>query len=237
MVITATYRGQSYVVKATAIWSVESDFVNYGRTLPAEITAKGIKDLFTDHYGGKLGTVGVFTGAPETVNAMVMQFTVLPHNIVSVPGVKFDISRGKEGKVWVTNGGQRQQDIAQSPSYNLFPDNPNDDHSNGDEQDDPNVNDHIFVTDGPGIINNTATSDRAELRYNFVEFVRVKLDGSVYNNVNGTNDKPAVEGSRASPLVEWYALLDLVKDANGKWARNPNGPPNVVDLGKQDLGN
>ena len=53
-------------------------------------------------------------------------------------------------------------------------------------------------------------ADRIVDRLNAMEFVRILLNGPALQNKNGL-----VEGSRASPFVEWYSRQDIRKDSGG----------------------
>jgi hypothetical protein len=182
----------------------------------------------------KLGLLDASNGAPRTANAMLMEFTVKPSGIGNEANVVWDISRNMERKTWVTNGGIRTAEP--SISFNTFLDNPNDDSRSTDEDNLPK-NNHIYVYDSPGRPSNTANADRAEGRWNFNEFVRVKFDGKPFVDQNGTNAVPAVKGSRASPAVAWRSRMDVVRGADGKWQRNNTPGENEIELGHKALGN
>jgi len=234
IVITEQYLNKTYTVKATAIWAEKTGFRNTGNSLSADVDSKTMQDSFKNDWGSRLGLVGAETGAPMTRNAMEMEFTVSPSGMNEQPGVRFDISRSVEWKNWSTTAGTRT--LQNSIPFNAFKDNPNDDDFSTDESNIPK-NDHIYVIDGPGWRNNIANSARLELRFNFVEFVRVKINGSKFANTNGTDAAPNVEGSRASPLTQWYARLDLIDDGTGKWKRNNTPGENEINTGSKALGN
>ena len=87
----------------------------------------------------------------------------------------------------------------------------------------------------PGVQTDQAGYQRLVLRFNMREFVRVKLDGNPFTNVNG----PA-EGSRASAKVKWFSRMDVTKDnGTGLWVRNNTQPlnenENEIKLGQKSL--
>jgi hypothetical protein len=162
---------------------------------------------------------------------MEMEFTVQPAGVGNVKignrfAVIFDISRQRESTEWDYDNGSWNNtgDPITNGAWPTLDEMPNDDYGNlGDnDEDDTPKNDHIYSYDFPGY-NNVADVDRAVLRYNFYEFVRVRFDGQ---------DFPAghsVEGSRASGKAAWRSRMDVVDDGTGKWQRNNNQPPGEVE--------
>ena len=168
-------------------------------------------------FGGKLGAEHI---SPVTNNFMEMEFTVGPHGIADQPGVVFDISRQVGSVFWVFDGQEWGEIASQTKPMPQEDELPNDDGNNDDEDADPIENtDKIYVIDGPGLLSDTAFTARVVLRANFHEFVRVKFDGTPFEEKNET------QGSRASDNVKWYTRLDVLGDATTKmWTRNNNQP-------------
>jgi hypothetical protein len=105
----------------------------------------------------------------------------------------------------------------------------NDDGATAEEDNVPKSS-HIYSHDNVGCLSDMAAYDRAVRRFNFTEFVRIKVDGGVFANNNGH-----AEGSRASNDVPWRSRLDVIKDAaTGKWKRN--GPDNEIKEVHKALG-
>ena len=189
--------------------------------------------------GGKLGAAHV---SPRTNNAMEMQFTVGPPGIGSEPGVVFDISRQRESYAWRLDLGLGMWFPYPDGKFNgRFPisdEGVNDDTPTNNQQDEFNtpVANHIYSRDMPGLTTDVAGgSQRLVLRFNMREFVRVKLNGIPFTNVEG----PA-EGSRASPKAEWYSRMDVIMDnKTGLWTRNniqpANEKENEIELGQKSL--
>ena len=103
---------------------------------------------------------------------------------------------------------------------------PNDDSPNNNQQDEDSVptNDHIYSRDMPGFTTDIASCERRIYRFNMNEFVRVRLDGEVFENQNDQ-----VEGSRCSPLTRWRSRMDVIRDpATGKWKRNGTTENEIV---------
>ena len=103
-----------------------------------------------------------------------------------------------------------------------------------DEDNTPTAN-HIYSRDMPGLGSDAAIYQRLVVRFNMREFVRVRLDGTPFTNVNG----PA-EGSRASAKTGWYSRMDVTRDnATGLWVRNHTQPlnenENEIKLGQKLL--
>ena len=192
--------------------------------------------------GGQLGAAHV---SPWTNNAMEMEFTVGPPGIGNEPGVVFDISRQRESYAW-------RQDLGTWYPHNTgSSDNPgpfigkwpvgeeavNDDGPNNNQQDEDNTPtaNHIYSRDMPGDTTDQAGYQRLVVRFNMREFVRVKVNGDQFTNVNG----PA-EGSRASGKEEWYSRMDVKRHpVTGLWDRNNTQPTgeneNEIKLGKKPL--
>ena len=113
----------------------------------------------------------------------------------------------------------------------------NDDDPNKGQRDEDNtpVANHIYSRDMPGLGSDAAIYQRLVVRFNMREFVRIRLDGTPFTNVNG----PA-EGSRASAKTEWYSRMDVTKNnTTGLWDRNNNQPlnenENEIKLGQKPL--
>lgn len=90
--------------------------------------------------------------------------------------------------------------------------NLHDDSSQTDEDNMPR-NNHIYSIDGPGWGTDVADADERVLRYNFFEFVRVKIGGK-FQNQNGV-----IEGSRCSPKIKWRCRIRTERGPDGKWRR------------------
>ncbi|HQZ65639.1 MAG TPA: hypothetical protein PLY87_11210, partial [Planctomycetaceae bacterium] len=187
--------------------------------------------------GGKLGAAHV---SPWTINAMEMQFTVGPPGIANEPGVVFDISRQRESYAWRMESNNQWYPFDTDPFIGNWPtsdEGVNDDGPNNNQQDEdntPTVN-HIYSRDMPGVQTDEAAYKRLVVRFNMREFVRIRLDGKQFTNVNG----PA-EGSRASAKVEWYSRMDVTRNsATGMWVRNNTQPvnenENEIKLGQKPL--
>jgi len=127
--------------------------------------------------------------------------------------VKFDVTRQKEKRSWKIVGTTvTQLDNEYWPGRTAFTnsgptgadvDKANDDGNTNDEDSTPK-NDHIYSIDGPGHVNDGAY-DQYVRRLNFLEFVRVRFDGTAPSG-NTTS------GSRASAKAPWYAHMWSEKD-------------------------
>ncbi len=115
------------------------------------------------------------------------------------------------------------------PSSDFFPpiDTSNDDPIPRVDEDTDPQNDHIYVIDGPGDLNNGA-HDQVVARRNFREFVRIGLDGEI---LEGNNS----QGSRCSNKVDWRAFYWVEKNG-GKYAPR-DGKTNEVEEGHMPIGN
>jgi hypothetical protein len=155
---------------------------------------------------------------------MEMEFTLEPPGIGLESRLVWDITRQMEGKWW--------DDGVELPDWTkTFPakdEEPNDDSVNLDEDNTPNE-DKIYVRDTPGFESDVASANRSVYRYNFREFVRVRIGGQFTNN-NGL-----IEGSRCSHRVAWRSRMDVTRNAaTGKWQRN--GADNKIMLGHEAIG-
>jgi len=140
-------------------------------------------------------------------NVIVLEFTIDPSNIATVPstygnGVKarplFDIGRVvyRSAFWWQAGEGDPQHP---SPATVHFPpadDDVNDDSANEDETAEPTQEGHMWVIDGPGFKYPPTTDGLNIYRGNFKEFVRAGL---------GVEPSGANNGSRCSAKQGWYS--------------------------------
>jgi hypothetical protein len=100
IVITSSYLGATDTVKATAIWATPTKFRNKftDTSLSADVYRDTTRKVFETTMTGHLGLIDASTGAKRTSNGMEMEFTVAPHNIIDIPGVRFDIAQDVEEK-------------------------------------------------------------------------------------------------------------------------------------------
>ncbi len=192
---------------------------------------------------------GAFLGVrSHFYNSMAMRFVLTPAGIGDViknhpaSGIVVDITRQREefGFQLATPTTEPIQVGDES-----FPtgDIPNDDSPfNGQQDEDTDlfvtdtgtVLDYVFSRDMPGKkTENTGGIHQWVFRWNFKEFVRIKLNGQAFANQNDV-----VEGSRSSFKSLWHSRMDLVDDGNGVWERNPmfTATGNLIGEGHIDLG-
>jgi hypothetical protein len=142
----------------------------------------------------------------------------------------WDVTRQNESVGWKVVDGVTTEVEVEGIVPNSWPtkvEEPNDDGGPDDEDNVPNA-DKIYSFDGPGLKSDISFAERYIVRFNFREFVRVKI-GEEFTNVNGL-----VEGSRCSDEIEWCSRMDITDDGAGKWQRN--GADNKIVLGNQALG-
>jgi hypothetical protein len=203
------------------------DEVREGASRLADAT---FNETMSGNGGGKLGAAHV---SPLTKNGMEIEFTLTPAGIESETRLIWDITRQKESIGWNYDGGGGPVD-ANVPgvvpsSWPSKDEEPNDDGTVVDEDNVPNQ-DKIYARDTPGFQSDAPPvgADRRVRRFNFYEFVRVRIGGG-FTNTNGL-----IEGSRCSAKVAWRSRLDITNDGAGKWQRN--GADNNVVLGHEALG-
>jgi hypothetical protein len=261
--ITMTYGGKTDTVKATGVWAdwtpgqfhINPSQTKYSDDADSQ-TYQAIFNAFRNMQGGfTLGQPGMLLQEARNkagqlvayvvwhVNAMEMEFTAMPAGIRNEQGgaIKFDLSRTIEGvkKLQIQGGPLNDVD---SKTFPPFHEVANDDGGPDDEDNDPNLNNHIYSLDFPGhtipisVASKNAGAynvrlDGAQIvrtvtRMNAQEFVRVKLDGS----------RPAgntFQGSRASEFIDWHSWADFYWDGKA-WARVTNTPTatfNHIGLG------
>ena len=219
-------------VKATGIWAVAG--VNDGIILtggrPDDLDGKDAKDTFQDFHASKFGIFDARPGKAEFYYSIGLEFKVLPSGVGNQACVKFDLSRQKEQSSWVEDVTQGWVAGPTLP-FPKTPDEPNDDASFADEDREP-TNDHIYCLDNPAIPIPPpgAPSRRIVKRANFREFVRVKVNGRAFRNLN--NER---EGSRCSDFLAWRMRGDI-KLNNGAWELTAGGS-NELQGGHAPLGN
>lgn len=183
-------------------------------------------DLNT-HILNSGGELGAAYTSPITSNGMEMEFTLLPSEIGSESRLVWDITRQVESKAWKVDSGTTTP-IGTAKDWPANVEEPNDDNDASDEDNEPEE-DKIYATDFVGFATDFAFADRAIVRANFWEFVRVRIGGA-FTNQNGV-----VEGSRCSDRVAWRSRLDVtVNTTTGKWQRN--GADNKIVLGHEAIG-
>jgi len=231
--IELSYHGAKDTVKATGVWAKKTLFLNAGdqTNIPADADLPAFKANIAS-FGNKFGVAHV---SPLTNNGMLMEFQVMPKDIGNESQVVFDVTRRKESIGWDWTGENRVEVNILDVVPSTFPpkvEDTNDDGLNSDEDNAP-MKDHIYSSDFPGFETDVADRDRTVLRFNFTEFVRIKVDGAAFKNQNGD-----AEGSRSSEEVPWRSRMDVVKDAATaaprKWKRN--GADNEIVEGHKALG-
>lgn len=202
-------------VNATGIWATKTDFRNdlAQTTLWTDANEAVLKLVFSEVFVSKFG---IKYSTPAVQYSMGMEFTVSPPGIGSEPGVKFDITRQKEKRSWTIDGATvTQEDNEYWPKLSAFSsggptgasvDVANDDNDAGDEDNAPTQN-HIYTLDAPQHANDGA-HDQYVRRLNFLEFVRIRVDGT---SPSGNR----TDGSRCSPKAPWYASMWSVKYVSG----------------------
>lgn len=227
--IKVEYNGVSESVKATAVWAMLTAVAYQNKSTPElykeeqEVEKDGKKIMIktwsdmpkplkdnTDTIGG----TGLIPLASFGIkNHIILQFTVLPFGIGEEPGVKFDITRQREGKDWGKNGNL----VIESKPVSLIKDQrvetPNDDGTDEEESEKPDAWGRMYCVDFPGEAGQLATHDVVVWRYNFREFVRVRFD-----NIRPTLNVEV--GSRCSDYYDWHVRHNLIKGKNGIWTRS-----------------
>lgn len=196
-------------VKATAVWATITRTVTDDRTatevdalLGADYTANGGGAKASvdrrDGTGVKRAAIPPF-GMVPVQNVIVVEFTIMPGDISTVPAAHrplFDASRKKEGTIFQWTGGAPAPNPVPLVPQRIFPahDVANDDSHNGDETNEPTPNGHLWVMDAPspGFVAGGVST----FRENFVEFLRVRFDGT------DPRDNVA-SGSRCSDFQPW----------------------------------
>ena len=231
--IMASYRGTTDLVKATAVWAKQTNQI-YDRKNVDYTTTPITDEVFTTAPWNEIQLgenvrleVGIekdtglqpgrHGGLWSLRNVMVMQFTLYPAGITSEPQVKWDITRRVEMKGFIKF--DLLGELENEPFSDTFPknaDEPNDDHGNTDES--GPFNSHLYVMDAPGL--ETVRSAREGiLKFNFEEFIRVRVDGVSPQGINGINSF-----SRASNKTRWHAEVSGNKvDDDHEWVRAAGG--------------
>lgn len=199
----------SDTVAATAIWATITRTVTDNKTSAQVDTLLG-NDWVTNAGPARTRVVGTNgtgvqpSGAPAN-NVIVIEFSVQPANIATVPAAlrpQFDITRQIYGTTisWSSTTALPAWGFPGDPypHYPTMNEQANDDLHNGDETDEPTAAGHMWVMDGPG---GPALALIAH-RNNFQEFVRVRFDGT---EPSGN----ATRGSRCSPKQQWFSKTTL----------------------------
>jgi hypothetical protein len=243
-----------YNVRATAVWVTQTGVWKdrvanpaAGAGALADLTDAGLQGLINNtriaadgtRYGMGPHSKNLAGADTRTGGRIVLEFTVTPANVETL-GVRFDITRqGRMNAYKIDNDGKGKLD-AIAAFTRQFPwlapaggqDNelPNDDKSDGDEQNTP-TNRHIYVWDAPGATLNADGPGWAYaiLRFWFKEWVRMRLDRAPFRNQRAhpnfaanlaADATEAVEGSRVSDRIDWHYVNYLVRDANGKFVND-----------------
>lgn len=207
--------------KATFIWAEKTDVKHdQGDALWGDFTDPP-QTLFNALLGG-FGLIPIPSPDGGVRNGIGIQFIVRPPGIDNQDGVRFDITRQIEGKAWTQTGGANPVEVL-SRDFPANDERPNDDAHNADESTQPNVNNRMYVLDGPGISPMGAVADLEVWRFNFREFIRVRLDGT----------KPSgnvVSGSRGSVKFDWHVRHRWNRGGTGNYIRSDAGETNNNDI-------
>lgn len=217
-------------VRATAIW-VEFSQALYAGALPGDCSHDASDAVATFQAAdGSLFGFGPCraVGGANTMKCgrVLFEWTIGPAGVDALPGVAFDVTRqGTLRAQDMTSGsGVWVDDATFTRNLPANDEEPNDDNGHADEDNTP-ANRHIYSFDGPGdaiAIGNSRSF--MNLRFNFREFVRVRLDATAavpwpFANTNGT-----VEGSRCSDKHNWHFLDCQRRDNAGNWENDTASP-------------
>lgn len=226
--------------KMTFVWATQTA-VEHNRQTSAQLLAAAAwanmtippKDFFSGQPPLVDGTGLLPINATVGVaNCIVFKYKLEPTGLWD-EGVRWDITRQKEGKIWQGTIGQGGQITWETVVNNAWPgsdDAANDDAKTIDESTSPNADHEMFGMDYPGYPSDTGQFDVGLMRENFYEYVRVRFDG-VRPSGNGTN------GSRCSSKYEWHVRHRFTKNVQGKFQRDSGDAPesNTNDIGPSHI--
>jgi len=223
------YKGTKDKVLATAVWVAKSRVFakrqakdgfpdnpvpGPGKDLPELTKATVLDNILEDKAvdGSRYGH-GFFDAMGKVDRRyggrILWEFKTQPEGLESL-GVEFDVTRQIQYRLFAIVNGKT---IAKEPfSQKTFPwlqtpakdnEEPNDDGNDDDEQNQPSKG-LLYSFDAPSGSATAGVDAFQMLRFTFVEWVRIKVNGEAFKNIQ---DK--VEGSRASVNYAWHTVVYL----------------------------